>query len=250
LEGIGSAFEFRAATGQPGRSFVEEAFSDRPLYEALLARDENSNGYLYWKVEGVAEHVPTFDEVRDQVLASWKQQQAREHAESRATELAKKAREAQRPLAEALAADPSVVVQTTPPFTWLTIPPQLGPMALAANPPEPSDVAFVEQPGDAFLQTAFALSEGEVGTAANAPQTAWYVLRVATRDDATREGFLRENFFGHAIGGFPLPSSYDYLAERERERIMQNWLADLQQQAGLEWVVEPDIQEGDELAQR
>lgn len=248
IQGIGSAVDLRDSADQ-ARSFVDVAFGDRPAFEPLIARDKSSNGYLYWKVAEKEEHVPTFDEVHDLVLASWKRKEARDTAKARAAELAQKTRDAGSSLEEALAGDPAVVVQTTPPFTWLMIPPQLGTMTFAENPPEPSSVEHVDRPGETFFATAFSLSQGEIGTAPNVPQTVWYVMRVRSRNDATREQFLREHFYGPAIGGFSLPSSYDYLAGRETERIMHRWLADLQQESGLKWVRPPDTFE-DAVAQR
>ena len=62
-------------------------------------------------------------------------------------------------------------------------------------------------------------------------------------------------FFGQVIFGIPLPSAYDYLAGQARQEIMQKWLAELQESAGLEWVRPPDQpdqpdQDEDAVAQR
>ena len=251
LEGIGTASDFRKTSG-PGTSFVDDVFSDSPMFESRVVRDEQSNGYLYWKVDEKPEHVPGFDEVREQVLGRWNLKEAREHASSRALELAEKARDAGKPLEEALAGDPAVVVQTTPAFSWLSRPPALGPNTFAEPPPRPSEVAFIDRPGEEFFQTAFALDEGEITTVSNAPKTIWHVVRVVSREEAPRDQFLRERFFGQVIFGMPLPSAYDYLAGQARQEIMQKWLAELQESAGLEWVRPPDQPDQDEdaVAQR
>jgi hypothetical protein len=231
--------DFRDTTGQ-GRSFVDNAFAEAPLFEPHMVRDPQNNGYLYWKVEDKPEHVPQFDDVRQQVLESWKLNEARKLAEPRARELAQKARDAATPLDQSLAGDPAIIVQTTPAFSWLTRPPALGPNAFVEPPPEPSEVEFVDLPGEDFYETAFGLTAGEIAVAPNSPHTVWYVVRAIGREEASREQFPRESFFGQVLFGIPLLSAYDYLAAQGRQEVMQKWLADLQNSNGLKWVRDPD----------
>lgn len=158
---------------------------------------------VLWKVEEIAPHEPkSLADIKDQVVAAWRAQQARKVVEKRAEELIKKAKESGKPLGEALQNETvtgqkdTLLLQVTPTgsFAWMTYF-NFGPQFQI--PPRISTVVGVEKAGESFMKTAFQdLKPGETGVAANADKTVYYVVQVEKRDDATPEEVakLQERF--------------------------------------------------------
>ena len=75
--------DLRSQFGFRSEPFVEFAFSaSMPTYRPNVVTDNEGNGYLFWKTEEVATHVPTFAQVHDKVLAAWKLIEARPLAQT------------------------------------------------------------------------------------------------------------------------------------------------------------------------
>src|SRR5207253_3869950 len=99
------------------RSFADEALDPKTLlFSPIELSDTLGRRYLVWKVEDQPPRVPLLDEIRAQVVAAWKLEQARPLARQAAEALAEKARKQGGDL-PAVAGDRKVI--TTEPVTKL-----------------------------------------------------------------------------------------------------------------------------------
>jgi hypothetical protein len=110
------------------------------------------------------------------------------------------------------------------PFSWLT-------QGLVPNDPRNrprlSDVEGIDNPGEGFMRAVFALQEGEVGVASNAPESVFYVVRVAELNpppDALWAMFTSEPYL-----------NYFSVAAIEQNQIERAWIEELERMAGLKW---------------
>ena len=209
--------------------------------------EETGDLYIVWKIEHVAEHVPTFDEegVKEQVVKAWKREQAIPLAKARAEALAKKVRDLDKPMAEALAETTvtgakdgvQVVVNATPEFTWLRQS-SAPSFMMASQAPELSTLPFVDKPGEAFMKTVFTeLKPGEVGVTANADSTVWYVVKVTERtfvEAEAREAFFATPLF-NSFPQFGIFSPFDQLASIEQRREARAFRDRLLKQYQITW---------------
>jgi hypothetical protein len=222
-----SSFDIRR---QP---FAEFAFADSLVtYRPEAGQDDEGNGYLYWKTDEKAAYVPTLDQIRDQVVLAWKTIQARELARKRAEELALQARTAKKPLQEVFAGQADLAVTETDWFSWLTT------GSVPQNPlgmqPRISEIGGVSYPDDDFMKKVFALEAGEVAVASNHPQAIFYVVRLAEYERPMDE--LRSDFAAEP------PNRYMMVADRDRRKLYLDWLADINQQADVQWLRPADAE--------
>jgi hypothetical protein len=209
-------------------NYVEAALQTPLLYKAATVQDAAGNQYLYWKVDNVEEHVPTLDEegIREQVVETWKEIQARDLAKKKAEDLAKEAREGKSSLSEAIADEKGLEVITTQPFTWMTA----GNPFLGPSEPRLTSVPGVESPGNEFMSAVFGLEEGEVAVTHNVPQDAYYVVRVTSLEPSLK--VLQETF---AIESPRQNQNYFALAQEENMEVSRHWIESVREEAGLHW---------------
>lgn len=185
------------------------------LYSVILAKEFEGQGafqttgdmYVLWKTAYEAPKTPKFDDpgIRDEVLKSWRQVNARPLAEKRAKEIATLVRKAKRPMLDLLAGQtvtgkpdgpPLLPQRTRESFTWLT---RDGRNIDSSAPPLGIDqirfrialatIPGVQKAGNEFRQYIFKmLKDGEVGAAANADKSIYYVVRVLDRQGTSPEG--------------------------------------------------------------
>jgi hypothetical protein len=229
---------------------LREVFGTRPdvLFQPAQADDRDTHWFAFWKVEDVADHVPTLDEpgVREQAIRGWQIETfAQKAAETRAKELADLARTSNKPMTEALAGQtvtnkpkgPPVVVIPTTPFSWYTTSSTAPQGLMPETVPKLSDIVGVKQIDDSFMKTVFdELKVGDVKAVPNYGPSAYYVVRVKTRhpDNAEqlalfRTQFMKENFFGSFLGA----STYEYLNAPEDQRLRYDWERRLEAKYGL-----------------
>ncbi len=216
--------------------------SELPEHRPEVAQGAEGNRYLFWKVDEVEEKVPEFDEagVRERVLRTWKEIEARDLAWEAARRLAEAARAINQTLAE-FVADPShkdllaplgsdVEVTQSEPFKWL----DYGdiPAWMAQRPPSLGEVQGVEAAGNDFMRAVFDLEEGQTGTAANQPETAVYVVRV------TETSPLRETLW-HRFVNEPI-WNYIRAADHDRAVAQEAWIAGIKAEVGFSW--DPEYQ--------
>lgn len=213
-------------------------------YRPMIARsDETQSWYVVWKLDEQDDPEPKLSDerVKEQVVKTWRELQAREKAQMRAAELAQLARDSGKDLSEALAeqhvtssADsPLVTVLNTGEFYWKSVPglPRPGPYSFQ-GPPQLSSPAGVEKAGPAFMQTVFdELGVGDVGVAPNADRSVFYVAKVVSRTPSKPEELeeLRKKFMEEPLfeGLFNFPSVYQQLAVREVQENGRNWVTQL-----------------------
>jgi len=258
LPGLGSAVEMtdNPFDSRGMGSIAETVMNTELLYRATRAQDPLSNDvYVFWKVEDIDEHVPAFADVKDQVLAAWKMQEARPLAEKRARELADKISKSQQPLTEALAGETitgkpdglSVTVQVTAPFSWLRESAARSTNPFAPSPaPEISEVPGVTNAGPKFMNAVFnELQPGETGVVANDDRSVYYAVKVVERTPGTPEEIekMRAEFqeewkslFGVQFSGFRLFSTpYEDLALVEQRRTFVAWVEQLEKEYAVEY---------------
>src|SRR5262249_20932600 len=132
------------------------------LYEPYRAEEGDSHRFAFWKVEDVAEHVPTLKDpgVREQAVRGWKIAEfAGKKAKERADALADMVRKSKQTMTEALAGQkvtnsdkgPAVVVVPPPPFSWFTVQSAAPPGLMSDPQPRLSEITGVTSPDQAFM---------------------------------------------------------------------------------------------------
>ena len=194
---LGKAFNFSFAGNQFRRqSFAEIAYTDRqPLYKADQIRSfEVDVEFLYWKVKEEEPSVPKLEDISKEVTNAWKHAEAYRMAKAEAEKMAKEL-PGDKPLKESLPKAQAPRVLEPPEFTWLT----RGSLPMGSGAPMLNSVQGVEFPGHEFMRAVFALKPGQVGTAANAPQTVVYVVRMAA--ESPDEELRRKQFIEGGLTG-------------------------------------------------
>jgi hypothetical protein len=185
------------------------AFSSLELYEPLLGKDLDGNWYLVVKTEDKPQRIPPLEEIRDQVVDAWKQQEAFKLAEARAKELAEQVRSASQGFEEFFADRGIEVVPQTAMFSWVSYG-MSGPGT--GQLPSLSEAPPLEKVGKEFMETVFSLEDADVAATHNHDQTAAYVVRVQTRErsrDELKEAFLKEQPYW--------PGQIDMLYQHQQE---------------------------------
>jgi hypothetical protein len=194
--------QFASMLGAPVEERVAVAAGDR---------------YVYWKRADAERHVPTLKQAREQVARAWRIKEARPAAKKRAEDLATLVRNAlpkDGDGADPAAADDAmrtalkgqtvtpkgtqpVSVLETGAFRWMDVPPRRMAQRFMPPPPEVTSLPQVPKAGEDFMETVFReLDAGEVGVAANADQSASFVVRVDRRSPETEADWnaLRQAF--------------------------------------------------------
>ncbi|MEX1223086.1 MAG: hypothetical protein WEA31_00935, partial [Pirellulales bacterium] len=244
-EQIGSSFEIRTTQfGQevqvPFVAALFERTGPSSLFIPMLTEDSDSNRYLSWKVEEVESKVPTLDEVRDQVVRSWKLGAGVDDDSTHARGLARAAaakmiEEASSPTASLLelgrrAGRPQVETNL---FSWIEPPLDMRSQPTASL----STVNGVEQPGPEFFSVATGLGVGELGVTMNHPKTFAYAIKVVEEEQSIDE--LMQEFLNRS--GSPITMMAAQMAMQFDWRdVQRQWFDDLEKQYGLQWQVEPE----------
>ncbi len=235
--------------GAKERQFVETLFQGSPiLFEPQLVEGDSAK-YLFWTTEFFGQKQPeSLDEVRDMVLARWKEVQARPLAMKRGEELLQQAKTSGKPLAEALKDLSDVKVVDTEPFTWKSygesmlaaffamrgVEPPLGEVrekGVAVGDSE-IDNKLIVAPGEKFMETAYGLGIGEVGAAMNQPETVVYIVRVTSSSPS--EDVLRERFQTAPISEYRLAGLPEMIRESR-----EAWMKRIQDEVGFKWIRKP-----------
>lgn len=243
-------------------------YQGRPPLQPTIAQDPDAY-YLFWKLEDAKEGVPSWDyteaerlekeaekarargqeqeaaklleqaqrarketdQLRQEVLRTWKMIQARSLARNRAAQLAELARKTGKSLREALANEPGVTVLEAGPFSWLSYGGLSPRLFVEPPPPRISPVPHVEMPGEQFMRTVFRMEPGQVAVAFNQPQTVAYVIRVKSFEPSREvlwKMFLAEPY-----------TDYAPVALLEQQKIQQAWLEQIKQEIGFRWERRP-----------
>ncbi|MBX3449057.1 MAG: hypothetical protein KF777_05815 [Planctomycetaceae bacterium] len=273
---IGSAVD-PASLGDPrgGTTVALRAFESELLFQPMRADSQlKRQAYAYWKVQDVNQRVPALDDVRAEVVESWKFDQARSLAKSRAEQLAKLVEGAGTDWAAALAGEtvagegtPAVTVRESSPFTWvsrpLTVPQQT---FTTGGEIQLSNIDAVPQVGGDFMRKVFdEMKPLDVAVLPNQPRSAFYVVQPFDRDGsgdtptdeiaiaAMRQQFLEEGrqdpsrLFGRVLvipqfGPFPMLTPYDTLSMEPQQQVERAWLEEFERKYAIAWpAANPDV---------
>ena len=252
------------AVDTQGRSIVandvlmrgERGESRMPLYSPRRADLRNKRGgFAYWKIEDTPARVPELQEadVREKVIRAWKFDQARRLAEKRAKALADKAKAEEANLTAAVSGesatgqktDTALSVIETPEFTWLSTPQSV---PGAQQDPMATDIPLIPNAGNDFMKTVFEdLNEGEIGVAANANRSVYYVVKVTGRESTKDDGGVAQQernkqFLSQKLTGmYPIfKSPYESIAQFPQRAIDQAWRQNIAKRFSVEW--DEDVQ--------
>lgn len=205
---VGKAMEAQSQM-QP---VFHEVFDERALYEPFLAQDVDGHWYIVLKVEDVPSRVPPLEEIRDEVVQAWKEQQAAELALERAEQLAQQAEEAGKTLDEFFS-DKQFEAVTTDMFSWWTFGMEIrrGPR-LGEAPP-------LDAVGPEFMEQVFDLESGEVIALHNYDHSKAYVVRLHNREHTKEE--LRNLFLTEANTWYGAPILMQVRMQNARQELQQ-----------------------------
>lgn len=201
---IGSTHRTEEANVQPESRvrFRYLAFAtDWEPYEPLSLQDTDNNRYLVMKTADIPGNVPTFDEIRDEVVTAWRRQKAAELALKHAEKEAKEA-ESVGSLEEFFASDENVKVTKSDFFSEITA----GSVSRETNMVQSfrlSQPEGIKHADYEMLSMIFDLAPGEVGAALNHDHSIAYLLRVVEHELTPAElqqAFLSEadSWYGYA----------------------------------------------------
>ena len=255
-EPVDNPFEAGQAT-----TVVELLFSGESdqLYTPQEAEDAMTGSrFAYWPIHINPAHAPEFGDkgIREQVLAAWKQEQAKPKAKERADALAEIVRKAGSDealtMAEALAEQTAtgkkdaakLPIRSTPPFAWYTrttpSAPQLNPFESPQEPPlRLSTIPGIDKADNAFMEAVFRLKQGEVAVVANADETAYYVVKVKKRSpsETSDEDQMRQQFLGEDVFA---SRPHQFLSQQEQQLAYYRWGQEFLTKYGVRWNPQPD----------
>lgn len=209
-------------------SFVDHAYESSAPFAPAISMDDQGNYYLFWKTEETEEKTPQFEDIRDEVLRTWKQVEARQLALNEAERLAEEVRQKKQSLGEYFG-DRAF---RSEPFSWMTYGAYAGwwqrlPEVSAIYVQGQTEQTGIPAPGDDFMSTVFSLEPGQIGTALDQPKNAAYVIRVLEFNPGAEA--LRQQFLAASD-----PFSYQGVAQYERRQAYEKWLEDLKAEVGFE----------------
>ena len=230
---LGQAFETEFVSWPPRRiEFDQVAFQEGiSLYRpGQISGADSGITFVYWKTENREPEVPEFSEVRDEVVEAWKRREALKLAKQEAEELctAANAKSGER-LSEASAGQEAHSVVTTDLFSWLST--GLNPSGMGA--PGISNVQGVEGIGPSFMESVFALDQGEAGVAINQPENVVYVVKIVI--ESPTEEVLRQRFLESGVT-FEVSS----IANEDNIQLQRQWYEDLEREFGVVWRRPPE----------
>lgn len=202
------------------------AFQSMSKYRPEMSVDMQGNLYLLWKTNETKDRIPKFDDpgVREKVLKTWQAIQARTPAMEAADKLAGEARKAKKTL-KAFAEEKNLHAVLPSPFSWMTF--GNVPRGSAPNAVRLSQVDGIDVAGEDFMRTVFRLQPGEIGVAFNGPKTIAYVVQL-TKFTPSEEVLWKE----FEVDDF---SKYAPAAMQDQQKLMRDWLKEIETSAGLKW---------------
>ncbi len=205
-EPVAKPLDYQAIAKKYGLNFVETQVMDQKMFsQTQMGKISNGQGNLaqmlfsnfgevsafepqnitddvmFWVSEKFSAQVPTFDQVKDEIVEYWKMNQAVEMALADAKAKAKTAVQAGKPLKESFEK-----ATETGSFTWLT-------NDFMTRSIRFSNVVGVLNPGEDFMWEAFALQTQQAAAALNADRTVAYVI-YKTADAGQSADKLQQDF--------------------------------------------------------
>lgn len=205
------------------------------------------NRYVYWVVGEIPPHEPKdFEEVKDQVLKTWKQMKARPLAEARGKALADEVKAGltdEKTMSVLLKGQtetgkddsPALVVTESSVFRWMQSS-SAASFSMMQQPPQLGQVPGVRGMSDDFMDYVFReLKPNEVGVTHSVDLSTYYVVQPVNRFpvedaevEATKARFLRERHFEQFTS--PIPRMLD----QQIGDTNLNWVRQIQKKYGLD----------------
>jgi hypothetical protein len=195
----------------------------QPFSSNALELDAGFTTYLFWKTEERAVKVPTFAEAKEEVVAAWKRDKARNLAEKKAQDLVGLLdQQTESPWNAVLSETERPLVVQPSTFSWMQ-PPQ---SFLGA--PFLSTVEGVESPGEDFMRQVFSTPVGKSTVASNAPKSIYYVVRVT---EVIPQGKDLQELFART----PIQMESRQLGFMENQPIFADWYNQLESEMQVQW---------------
>lgn len=237
------------ARGMREKDYLRVLYGGSPIQFDPNFIEGDEGRVLLWVTELEPEFKPAkLEDVKDAVLARWKEIKARPLAQKKAEELAAEARSGGKSLTETFASNNEVQVVETEPFTWMTYGPGVHPL-LAAMQGSPIRIDEVREkgvavgnaeidnkqifaPGNDFMEGIYALQIGETGVVFNQPQNTAYVVRVT--GSSPSEEALWDRF------QTAYPQEYIQAGRpQEMRQAWDIWLKKIKDETGFQWLRKP-----------
>lgn len=231
-------FDFVFDQGMPRqntRSLVFEAFqANSPLYQPKDFPGATGTSrfgspqvqFIYWKTGEKEGFAPTFEDVKDEVVEAWKQQEAAKLAKAKAEEIAKQIKTKEEVQKAATEAGGSVIVADN--ITYFN---QLSGgqnMSLGTIP-------GVEDAGQQTMDALFATEVNRTAVAPNRGETVYYVAFVTGEGETDQQ--LRDNMLTSIQGA--LPTSVTSYVSQEESMITRAVLLDFFDPSRIDWKIDP-----------
>jgi hypothetical protein len=165
--------------GRALHSFVELGYdlTQRTYRPDMGTSLDGETEFLWWRTKDQPSYVPKFEDVRTEVLRTWKMVKARDLATAKAKEYADEANKAHKTLKDLFKDHAGLTPLEIGPFSWLSrpnTPPMYGqPMTFSI-----SKLSGIDDAGQDFMREVFDLDTGSAGTAMNQPKTVAYTIQL------------------------------------------------------------------------
>ncbi len=210
---------------QMGDSFPQLMFGGQ---EGLYSPVETTNfrsgqSFVSWKTEQTADAIPMLIEVRDEVVAAIRYQEARELARKAAEELAGKANATpDKPLVEIVPEDrKEFVYDDLGEFPWML---WLGPGRM----PMLWNLETLNRAGDDFMRQVFTQPLNEFGVAPNETKSVYYVVKTTQRTPSLEQ--LQSQFMQATER-----DSVRGMMSQETFELSQAYQVEFREKLGLKW---------------
>lgn len=178
--------------------------------------------FVFWKTEDRQAFVPELGEVRDEVIAYWKQTKAREMTEAAAKKLAEKVGStATEPWKSALSDAEQALLISSDPFSW---------MSRVSAQPMISTVPKLDAVGNDFMESVFSTPVGQASTGPNESKRVYYVFRVSEKGPTTED--LQQRFMAD-----PLKSGPMSIAREDSQRMIIDWYQSVEKELDVVWEI-------------
>ncbi len=221
------------------RSMVAEAFQmNSPLFQPRLFPGASQSSmmfrqniqaevqYVFWKTETKEGYAPTLDDVKDQVVAAWKQQEAGKLAEEAAKKLAEqiKSKEDLNKAATEKKAE-VIVAENITYFNQLS-----GGQGLSLG-----TIPGIEDISQMTMEALFSTPVDSSTVAPNAGEDVFYVSFITSEAETMQQ--LRDNMMATIQG--TLPASVSQYASQEENMVTRAILLDFFDPKRIDWKVDP-----------
>ena len=216
-------------SGQQPQGFMQLLFAPGRLnYQPIATTTfDPEKHFLSWKVAEEEAYVPELEDIRDEVVAAWKTEQARELAKSAANKLADRL-DGKKPLKEQAGSDHDVLMP--PAFSYFE-PRSVDFTRMRMGRPIPDSIKDIEeQSSDVIRKEVVNMPVGTIRVLPTADKSIFYVVRVASDNDA--DGEARDDFMQDIVDSERegLPDLIMYAAGNDRQEVVFDWYENLEEE--------------------